>query len=206
MAKIAASDAASSPVVPITWTIRALAAQLGVGAMSIYHYLPNKDRILDAMVDAVFAEIEVPQAGEPWRAALYRRTTSARQALRRHSWAIGLMDSRAHPGPATLRHHDAVIGCLRANGFSIELTAHTFVVIDAYLYGFSVQAASLPFSDPDEMAAVADGMVSDAFAEDYPHLLQLARDYSLRAGYTFEDEFSFGLDLVLDGIERGLGS
>jgi AcrR family transcriptional regulator len=185
-------------------TIRSLAAELGVGAMSIYHYLPNKDRIMDAMVDAVFAEIEMPRPGEPWRAALHRRTASARQALHRHRWAIGLMDSRPNPGPATLAHHDAVIGCLRSNGFSLAMTAHAFAVIDAYLYGFSLQAASLPFGDHQEMSAVAEGMFVDTFAADYPHLTELALQHSMRPDYRFEDEFDYGLELVLDGIERRL--
>lgn len=187
-------------VVPLT--IRGLASELGVSAMSIYHYLPNKDRILDAMVDSVFAEIETPEPGEPWRPAMRRRTVSARQALRRHPWAVGLMDSRADPGPATLQHHEAVIACLRGNGFSVAMTAHAYVVVDSYLYGFSVQAASLPFGESGQPEGLPDELVDDDFAAAYPHLAEMAAEYSRRTGEAFEDEFDYGLELVLDGIER----
>src|SRR3954471_9508667 len=107
-------------------TIRSLADKLGVKPMSVYYYVANKDEILDNIVDLVFAEIGLPAPDGDWRTEMRRRATSARQALRRHPWAIQLLQSRTSPGPATLRHHDAVIGSLRGAGFSVEMTGHAF--------------------------------------------------------------------------------
>ena len=91
-------------------TIRSLAHELGVKPMSVYHHVANKDEILDSIVDIVFSEIDLPTPEGEWRSEMRRRANSARRVLRRHSWAIGLLESRTSPGPATLRHHDAVIG------------------------------------------------------------------------------------------------
>ena len=138
-----------------TLTMRRLADRLHVEPMSLYYHVANKDEILDGMVDAVFGEIELPSANAEWKTAMRDRAGSARDALRRHPWAVGLMGSRLTPGPATLRHHDAVIGCLRNAGFTIELAAHAFSAIDSYLYGFAMQELSLPFTTPEETAAMA---------------------------------------------------
>lgn len=183
-------------------SMRRLAERLRVEAMSLYYHVPNKDSLLDGMVDAVFAEIDLPPDGVGWRAALRHRTVSARAALRRHPWAIGLMDSRARPGPATLGHHDAVIGCLRGAGFSVVLAAHAFSAVDAYLYGFALQENSLPFTDPDELAGVADAILDASAAATYPHFTELAVEHALQPGYDYGEEFDYGLDLILDGLER----
>jgi AcrR family transcriptional regulator len=99
-------------------TMRSLAQELGVKPMALYYHVANKEEILDGIVDLVFSEIELPTANGDWRAEIVRRANSARQVLRHHPWAIGLMESRKTPGSATLRHHDATIGTLRAAGFS----------------------------------------------------------------------------------------
>ena len=126
-------------------SMRKLAKELGVEAMSLYHHVAGKNALLDGMVDHVFSEIDLPAAEQGWKAAMRQRAISARAALRRHPWAIALMESRSTPGPANLRHHDAVIGCLRQAGFSVALTAHAYSILDAYIYGFALQEASLPF-------------------------------------------------------------
>ena len=131
-----------------------------------------------------------------------QRASSARDALRRHPWAIGRMESRATPGPATLRHHDAVIGCLRRAGFTIELTAHAFSAIDSYLYGFAMQELNLPFSTPEETAVMAVTFLDQFPAAEYPHLAELTTEHVLQPGYDYGDEFEYGLDLILDGLER----
>ena len=136
-------------------TMRKLGVELGVEAMSLYHHVANKDDLLNGMVDAVFAEIELSPSDADWRAAMRRRAISVRQALRRHPWAVGLMESRAAPGPATLRHHDAVIGTLRTAGFTIAATAHAYSALDSYIYGFALQEATLAFRGPDEAEKVA---------------------------------------------------
>jgi AcrR family transcriptional regulator len=183
-------------------TIRSLAQELGVKPMSVYYYVANKDEILDGIVDLVFGEIELPSIEGPWRSEIERRAHSARSVLRRHSWAIALLESRTSPGPATLRHHDAVIGTLRGGGFSVENTAHAYALLDAYVYGFAVQEAALPFEGPDTVAEVAAPMMELFDPAAYPHLLELTTDYVLQPGYDFGNEFEFGLGLVLDGLAR----
>lgn len=184
-----------------TLSMRKLAQELGVEAMSLYHHVANKEAILDGMVDLVFAEIELPSLQEHWRTAIGRRTESARAVLRRHPWAIGLMDSRTQPGPASLRHHDAVLGCLRSGGFSLAGAAHAFSVVDSYLYGFVLQETTMPFdSAGGDMEGVADA-VMQAMRQEYPHLTELIQDHALRPGYAYAAEFGIGLDLVLDGLE-----
>jgi AcrR family transcriptional regulator len=183
-------------------TIRSLAERLGVKPMSIYHYVANKDEILDGIVDLVFGEIELPSAGGHWRSEMSRRSDSARQALKRHRWAIGLMESRTALGPATLRHHDAVIGALRAAGFSVAMTAHAYALIDSYIYGFALQEASLPFNGPDTVGDVAEPMLQQFPKGEYPHFVEMATEHILRPGYDFGDEFDFGLTVILDALAK----
>jgi AcrR family transcriptional regulator len=185
-------------------TIRSLAQELGVKPMSVYHYVANKDEILDGIVDIVFGEIELPVIGGDWRTEMRRRASSAREALRRHPWAIGLLESRTNPGPATLRHHDTVLGALRAAGFSVETTAHAYALIDSYVYGFALQEASLPFDGPDSAADLAGPMTERFSAGEYPHLVAMSAEFFLRPGYDFGNEFEFGLDVILDGLARFL--
>jgi AcrR family transcriptional regulator len=180
-------------------TIRSLAQELGVKPMSVYHHVANKSEILDGIVDIVFGEIELPSAGGDWRAEISRRAHSARLVLRRHPWAIGLLESRTSPGPATLRHHNAVLGALRAAGFSVALTAHAYALLDSYVYGFALQEATLPFDD-SSVEEVAAPMMAAFESGSYPHLLELVTEHALKPGYDFGDEFEFGLELVLDGL------
>ena len=187
-----------------TLTMRRLAEELGVGAMTLYHYVPNKVELLDAMVDVVFAEIELPPAGGDWKAALRSRALSTRDALNRNRWAVGLMESRTTPGPASLRLHDAVLGCLREAGFSIEATIQAYSVQDAYIYGFALQETSLPFDDAAGAAAVATEQAHgfDALAEEFPYLSEVVAGHVAKVGYDFTAAFEYGLDLILDGLEQ----
>ncbi|MFD3485354.1 TetR/AcrR family transcriptional regulator [Streptomyces sp. NPDC058665] len=181
-------------------TMRAIAEPLGVEAMSLYHHVAGREDILDGMVDAVFGEIELPPRDTDWKNAMRRRADSARAVLGRHPWAVGLMDSRTRPGPATLGHHDAVIGALRAGGFSVPMAAHAVSLIDSYLYGFVIQEVSLPFSSSAELDEVAETILSDMPADAYPHLTELAVEHALKPGYSYGDEFAFGLTLILDAL------
>jgi AcrR family transcriptional regulator len=181
-------------------TMRRLAQRLHVEPMSLYHHVANKDEVRGGMVDAVFGEIKLPTLRTDWRTAMRARAVSAREVLRRHPWAIGLMQTRLTPGPATLRHHDAVIGCLRAAGFSIAQTAHVFSAIDSYLYGFAMQEQNLPFSTPKEAAAMAKTFLEHFPASDYPHLAELTTQHVLRPGYDYGDEFHIGLDAILEAF------
>jgi AcrR family transcriptional regulator len=183
-------------------TMRSLAKALGVEAMSLYHHAANKDDILDGMVDRIFGEIELPALAAEWKEAMRRRAHSARAVLLRHPWALQLMESRAVPGAANLKHHDAVIGCLRNSGFSVELTAHAYSVLDAYVYGFVHTELQLPFDTGEEAKEVADNIMSRFPAGEYPYLMELAARQVLDPKYTYGSEFGFGLELILDGLER----
>jgi AcrR family transcriptional regulator len=185
-------------------SMRKLANDLGVEAMSLYHHVAGKDAILDGIVDVVFAEIELPSGDGGWKAAMRRRALSARTALRRHRWATALMESRATPGPANLRHHDAVLGVLRNAGFSVELAAHAYSLLDAYIYGFALQESSLPFETPEETAEVAASIMEGFPADAFPYLTEIAVEHVLQPGYDYGNEYQFGLELILDGLERAL--
>ncbi|MEU8523030.1 TetR/AcrR family transcriptional regulator [Streptomyces sp. NBC_01216] len=185
-----------------TLTMRKLAERLGVEAMSLYHHVANKEAILDGMVDVVFGEVELPADALDWKTAMRRRAVSLRDALTRHSWAIGLMDSRTDPGPRTLRHHDAVIGSLRSGGFTIAGAAHAFSLLDSYVYGFALQEANLPFDSSGEDAGDVAGAILDGLSPgDFPHLAEMAVSHAMKPGYAYADEFVIGLGLILDALE-----
>jgi AcrR family transcriptional regulator len=185
-------------------SMRKLAQELGVEAMSLYHHVANKEAILDGIVDVVFGEIELPSGDVGWREAMRRRAVSAREALRRHPWATALMESRATPGPANLRHHDAVLGILRNAGFSVELAAHAYSLLDAYIYGFALQERDMSSESATDFAAEAQRQMREyeAVLDDYPHLVEVVGGHVAKAGYDYAAEFLFGLDLILDGLER----
>ncbi|GAA1823735.1 TetR/AcrR family transcriptional regulator C-terminal domain-containing protein [Nesterenkonia flava] len=180
--------------------MRAVGKRLGVEAMSLYNHVRGRDDILDGMVDLVFAEIELPELSAPWRAAMRQRAQSAREALNRHRWAVGLMDSRRNPGPATLRHHDTVLGCLRTNGFSVRQAAHAVSLLDSYVYGFVLQEVSLPFSDGEDLQELAEEIFSALPKDQYPYFTEIAVEHALQPGYSYGQEFAYGLELILAGL------
>jgi AcrR family transcriptional regulator len=183
-------------------TIRSLAEALSVRPMAVYHYVANKGEILDAIVDTVFAEIDLPSPDGEWRAEIRRRAASARQVLRRHPWALGLLESRKTPGPANLRHHDAIVGVLRGAGFPVPLAAHVYALLDSYVYGFALQEATLPADQQDGIADLADSIMRSFPADEYPHLAEMATEYILQPGYDFGDSFEFGLNVILEAVDR----
>ena len=174
--------------------------------MSLYNHVANKADLLDGMIDIVFAEIDLPTSETDWRTAMRRRAVSARDVLSRHRWATGLMESRTTPGPATLRHHDTVLGILRGAGFSIELAAHVYSALDSHIYGFALQESSLPFDNDEDTAKVAQAIMSRFASGEFPHLTEIAVEYVRQPGYDYGNEFAFGLELILDGLERALRS
>jgi AcrR family transcriptional regulator len=183
-------------------SMRKLGRKLGVEAMSLYNHCQNKVDMLDGMVDIVFGEIDLPANGVDWQIAMRQRAISARQALLRHPWAIGLMESRSTPGAATLRHHDSVLGSLRRAGFSIEMAGHAYSVLDGYIYGFTLTELTLPFRDSKGSAKVAGNILRGVRPDEIPYLAEMAVEYTMKPGYNYGDEFEFGLDLILDGIKR----
>lgn len=184
-------------------TIRRLAEALDVKPMTIYHHVPNKEAIIDGMVDLVFGEIERPDPSVDWKTAMRQRCVSARHALARHPWAAPYMESRTNPGPATLEHHDAVLGCLRA-AMPLDMTAHAYALLDAFVYGFALQEANLPATGGDEIADLAETIVAPFPDGAFPNLMEFTAQHVLQPGYDFRLEFDFGLDLILDGLERAL--
>ena len=187
-------------------SMRKLGEAVGVEAMSLYHHVANKDDLLDGMIDVVFGEIELPSDCGDWMGAMRQRALSARRVLARHGWAIRFMESRTAPGPSTLRHHDAVLGCLRNAGFSVRLAAHAFSVLDSYIYGFALQERSLPFDTAQQTAERAQEIMARFPVNEYPHLAELTAEHVLQTGYDYGNEFAFGLDLILEGLERANSS
>jgi AcrR family transcriptional regulator len=181
-------------------SMRRLAHDVGVEAMSLYNHVANKDDLLDGMVDIVFGEIDSPSSDAEWKAAMRRRAISAREALRRHAWAIGLMESRMTPGPANLEHHNAVMGCLREAGFSFAMAVHASSVLDAYIYGFALQEKNLPFDTPEESSELVQEKARRVDSTPYPYLTEVVSEIA-KSGYDYATEFEFGLDLILDGLE-----
>ena len=185
-------------------TIRSLATQLGVKPMAVYHHVANKEAILDGIVDLVFAEFAVPSPGHDWLEEMRRRSVSVRNVLRTHPWAIPLLQSRTHPGAATVRHLDACIGTLREGGFSVPMTAHAYALIDSYVYGFALSEAALPINGPETVAEVAGPMMARIPADLFPYLAEFSAEHVMRPDYDYALEVDFGLDVVLDGLAAAL--
>lgn len=180
-------------------TMRSLAEELGVVPAALYRHIANKDDLIDEMVDMVFAEIRLPAGGADWATAMRRRAISVHEALTRHRWAISFMESRRNPGPANLRHHDAVIGKLRSAGFSVAMAAHAYSLLDSYGYGFALTKLALPLNSSVE---VARAMLEPLSPNEYPNLVEFIAEHVAQPGYDHGDEFEYGLEIVLDGIER----
>lgn len=189
-------------------TMRRLARKLGAGAMSLYYHVPHKDALLDGMVDLVFAQIELPPTDLDWKTALRRRAVSSREALLRHPWAVGRMEATKTPGPADLRLHDAVLGCLLRAGFSAEAAVQAYSVQDAYIYGFALQERTMPLGGRAGFARSVRKRVRevDTKIEDvarlYPNLAEVVGGYVAEHGYSAAEAFEVGLDIILDGLER----
>jgi AcrR family transcriptional regulator len=184
-------------------TMQQIGRRLGVEAMSLYRHVRNKDDILDGIVDLVFAEIELPADRSSWRAVLRARSISTRAALRRHPWAITLMESRMAPGPSNLRSHDEMLAVLLDAGFSAAMATHASNLVDSYVLGFALQETSFPFSNAEELAEVGDQLLAQVPADDYPSFVRVGAEL-LASGFDYGAEFEFGLDLILDGIDRAL--
>ena len=182
-------------------TMRRLGAELGVEAMSLYKHVSGKDEILDGIVELVVVEIEIPRQGIDWMEAMRRRATSAREVLGRHSWAIGLFESRDLIGPAALRYVDAILGNLRSAGFSIENAAHAFWLLDSYVYGHVIQETSMPLSVREETTARAASIIEQTPIEEFPHLVEIG-EHALTSHFSLDNEFEFGLELILDALDR----
>lgn len=187
------------------FTIRKLAAGLSTKPMTIYHHVPSKEEIVNGMVEVVFAEIEKPPPDQDWKPAIRRRCLSAREVLKRHPWAAPLMESRTAPGPENLGHHESVLACLRRGGLSWQMTAHAYAILDAFVYGFAFQEATLPEGAGDEFVEMAKDLATAFDPDALPHLVEFTVNHVFQPGYNFADSFEFGLDLLLDALEQAAG-
>ena len=187
-------------------SMRNVGRELGVEAMSLYHHLAGKEALLDGLATWVFSQIELPDASTPWRSAMAALAGSARAVLGAHPWALGLVESRRSPGPALLRHHEAVLANLRTNGFSIDLAAQAFSAVDSYVYGFVLTEQNLPFDAGETAEDFVEEIVHLLPADEYPHMVELIEAQVIGRAYDYGEQFPYGLDLILDGLERRLAA
>ncbi|MGH8941904.1 MAG: TetR/AcrR family transcriptional regulator [Acidimicrobiia bacterium] len=182
-------------------TMRRLGAELGVEAMSLYKHVTNKEEILDGIIELILGQIETPQQGADWKEAMRGRAISAREVLSRHSWAIGLLEARGSTGPTSLRYVDSILGNLRSAGFSIENAVHAFWLLDSFVYGQVIQETSLPITSSKEMTESTGSTLEQVTADDYPYLVEVG-EHAMTTDYTVDNEFEFGLDLILEALEQ----
>ena len=185
-------------------SMRKLAVALKVEAMSLYHHVASRDDLLDGMVERVVSEIEAPQRGVPWKEAMRRRALSAHAVLGRHPWATALLMSRVNVSPAMLHYIDATVGCLRQAGFSIALADRAWNALDCYIYGFTLHEQKFPV-DPEEYASAAQHFLPMLSPEKHPYMREMAEKVA-DGSHDGRMDFGFGLELILDGLERLLGA
>ena len=183
-------------------TMRSLGLRLGVEAMSLYNHVANKDDLLDGMVDLVVSEIDLPADTVDWTGAMRRRAISAQAVFSRHPWASALVDSRESSGPARLRYFDWVIGTLRRAGFSLEMAVRAFSLLDSYIYGFGRQQLNMSAGREGKPEEVTEAFLQALPADEYPYLREMVVEHAMKTGYDESADFAFGLDLILDGLQR----
>ena len=181
-------------------TMRRLGQEVGVEAMSLYNHVKNKNDILDGIVDLVLSDIDVPPSGTPWKAAMRRRSISAHEVLVAHPWAAMQIMSRFNIGPGMTRYLDATLGRLLESGFSVEGALDAWHTLDSHLYGFTLQQLSLPFAQ-DEAPRVSGQVLPGLPVEEFPHVVQVIT-HVMGSGRV--EDFEYGLDLILDGLEAKL--
>ncbi|TDB39642.1 MAG: TetR/AcrR family transcriptional regulator [Actinobacteria bacterium] len=184
-------------------TMRKVASRLGVEAMSLYNHVANKDDILDGMTDRVAEQFDLPEDACSWREAMRRRAVSAHRVFAEHPWAPALFDSRGSSGPSALRYYDWVLGVLMRAGFSIDDAPRAFSLLDSYIYGFGIQQFNFSAGSDESPEQRAEAMLAFIPPEEFPYLHRMA-SHAMRTGYDAESDFEFGLEIILDGLERML--
>lgn len=185
-------------------SMRKIASRLKVEAMSLYHYFNNKDDLLGAMIDHVFSEIKWTHTfnSKNWKSSIRNRCLQLREVLNRHPWSVGLLESHPNPGPETLKHHDEVLGCFLDAGFSESLSAHSYALIDSFVYGFALQENAMPVTEAQDIQDLAEEIINQIPENHYPYFTKMTKNYYTKPNYDFSKEFTFGLDLILDGLEQ----
>lgn len=183
-------------------TMRALAREVGVEAMSLYNHVRNKEDALDGLVELVAAEFRRPVVGHDWRAEMRARAVTAHEALVRHPWATALVVSRVNVGPEMLGYVDATIGCLVSAGFGWAEADRAWNAVDAHVYGFTLQELNFPFAE-EEYAEQAEAYLPE-LPDTLPWLRGMAEEVA-EGRHDGRADFGFGLELILDGLERMRG-
>ena len=183
-------------------SMRKLGQELGVEAMSLYHHVANKDDLLDGIVDVVTSEIEVPSDETDWKEAIRRTAISSHDVFVRHRWSCSLMMRRARPSPDRIRWMEAVLRTFREAGFSADMTHHAFHALDSHITGFTLWQVSMPFETKEELVDLAEGFMQSIPADEYPYIIEHAEQHIAPSSPDGKSEFEFGLDLILDGLER----
>ena len=187
-------------------SMRKLGQELGVEAMSLYNHVANKDDLLDGIVEAVTSEIDLPPEGADWKAAIRRTAISSHEVFVRHRWACSLMMRRSKANPARMQWMESVLRTLREAGFSADMTHHAYHALDSHITGFTLWQVSMPFETKEELVDLAEGFLREIPAEEYPYVIEHAEQHIAPASPDGKTEFEFGLDLILDGLERLRGT
>lgn len=182
-------------------SMRRLARELGVEAMSLYHHVANKDEILDGILDRVVTDMALPERGTDWRSAIRAAAISAYEVLGRHPWAAGLLLTGPRVSAARLRHMDALLGCLREAGFTATATDRAYHALDSHIMGFTLWETGIAAGLASMPGSVA-GFLDTLPVEDYPHLAEHIRQHLLPHDPDDDGTFAFGLDLILDSLDR----
>jgi AcrR family transcriptional regulator len=183
-------------------SMRRLAKELGVEAMSLYNHVANKDEILNGIIEIVTGEIEVPANGADWKASIRQSASSAHDAFLRHRWAVPLMMRTTNVIPTRMRWMEALLRTLREAGFSPNLTHHAYHALDSHITGFTLWQVSFPFDTREELLDLAEDFLRKIPADEYPYFLEHAHQHLVEPDPNEPNEFDFGLDLILDGLER----
>jgi AcrR family transcriptional regulator len=192
-------------------TMRNLAQHLGVEAMSLYYHVDNKAALLDGAVEVVIGEIMEAQADsagpdpdEDWKGALRLRILTARQVLLRHKWAPAVMEQRSSMSPSVIFYYEGILEIMRRGGFSYDLAHHALHALGSRALGFTQEL----FQPEDASAEEASEEMMAEMADQLPYLagmmMEIAHDDadSTLGWCDDQTEFEFGLDLMLDGLER----
>ena len=183
-------------------TMRKLGQELGVEAMSLYNHVANKDDIVDGIVELVLGEVEVPAGEADWKTEIRRTAISSHEVFLRHRWACSLMLHRPNTGVGRMPWMEAVLRTLREAGFSADMTHHAYHALDSHITGFTLWLVNMPFETKAELINMAESFLSQIPADEYPYVIEHAEQHIAPSSPDGATEFEFGLDLILDGLER----
>ena len=185
-------------------TMRRLAQELGVQAMSLYNHVANKDDLYQGIVDLAMSEIEVPSEQADWKSALRQSAISAYQAFVRHPWACNLHMATPRINDERMQWMEGVLKTLREAGFSPNMTHHAYHALDSHITGFTLWIVSMPFDSREELLDMAQEFIPRIPADRFPYVIEHAKEHLEDPDPDEPSEFEFGLDLILEGLERRL--